>query len=250
MSENSLTNFLSNPSLSAYDKTLAIIVPYRNRSEHLSQFLPHMITYFQRDKLDKHISYSIHIVEQFGDKKFNRGKINNCGFSITQNQADYFCFHDVDYLPIWADYSYCKRPVRLIWYGLVLKEDYENFFGAVVMFNKHDFLKTNGYSNNYWGWGNEDTELGIRCRMVGISFDKRDGTFMALPHKHEGFNADGTWTEEAFETYELLQERLITLNSTFLNDGLSSLNFDIVQSENISINGTMYKNIFHHKVLI
>jgi hypothetical protein len=101
---NSFANDLNNKNLlSRYDKTLSIIVPYRDRAEHLSQFLPHMITYFQMDKLDKYINYSIHIVEQFDDKKFNRGKINNCGFLITKDYADYFCFHDVDYLPIWAD---------------------------------------------------------------------------------------------------------------------------------------------------
>ena len=38
-----------------YAKRLAIVVPYRDRAEHLSRFVPHMVTYFQRDKLDRQI---------------------------------------------------------------------------------------------------------------------------------------------------------------------------------------------------
>ena len=106
MSGKYLTNIGKKPSLSGYDKTLAIIVPYRDRSEHLTQFLSHMSAYFQRDKLDRYIKCSIHIVEQLGNERFNSGKLKNCGFSLTKDKADYFCFHDVDYLPIWADCSY------------------------------------------------------------------------------------------------------------------------------------------------
>ena len=113
MSEKYLTNFDNKLSLPRYDKTLAIIVPYRDRFEHLSQFLPHMSAYFQRDKLDRYIKYSIHIVEQLGNERFNSGKLKNCGFSLTKDKADYFCFHDVDYLPIWAG-STIKKCVNRI----------------------------------------------------------------------------------------------------------------------------------------
>jgi len=35
-----------------YAKRLAIVVPYRDRAEHLARFVPHMVAYFERDKLD------------------------------------------------------------------------------------------------------------------------------------------------------------------------------------------------------
>jgi hypothetical protein len=237
-------------SLSGYDKTLAIIVPYRDRTEHLNQFLPHMKAYFERDKLDRRIKYSIHVVEQLGTERFNSGKLKNCGFFITRDKADYFCFHDVDYLPIWADYSYCNKPCRLIWYGLVLREDYENFFGAIVMLNKDDFLKVNGYSNDYWGWGPEDLELGMRCKIVGLGFEKRDGTFIALPHRHRGFKADGTWTDESVETHRRFQEKVRNLSHTYLDDGLNTLQFELRQTKNLSVAGKVIDNIYHHKVRI
>jgi hypothetical protein len=37
---------------------LAIVVPYRERRQHLDQFVPHMRAYFARDKLDKDIDLS------------------------------------------------------------------------------------------------------------------------------------------------------------------------------------------------
>ena len=49
---------------------LAIIVPYRDREEHLSRFIPHMEKFLS----DKNIQYKIYIVEQGDGKPFNRGR--------------------------------------------------------------------------------------------------------------------------------------------------------------------------------
>jgi hypothetical protein len=109
----------------------------------------------------------VHIVEQLGNDPFNRGRLLNAGFVMTKDAADYFCFHDVDYLPIWADYSYVERPTRLICHGVVRVENYEQLFGGVVAFNRADFERINGYSNDYWGWGYEDVDLRLRCIRAG-----------------------------------------------------------------------------------
>lgn len=39
---------------------------------------------------------------------------------------------------------------------------YYNYAGGVVAMNKHNFRKINGYSNLYWGWGNEDDDFSAR----------------------------------------------------------------------------------------
>ena len=83
-----------------YGRRLAIVVPYRDRAEHLSQLLPHFQTYFQRDKLDSFLKVSFHVVEQAGTGPFNLGKVRNCGYMLSRDDSDYTCFHDVDYLPI------------------------------------------------------------------------------------------------------------------------------------------------------
>ena len=65
-----------------YAKRLAIVVPYRDRAEHLARFVPHMATYFARDKLDRQLSYTVNIVEQWGNAPFSRGRLGNCGFLL------------------------------------------------------------------------------------------------------------------------------------------------------------------------
>jgi len=239
-----------NLSSADYGKRLAIVVPYRNRHQHLKQFFAHITKYFQRDKLDNKIEYSIHVVEQLGNAPFNAGKIRNCGFALSKDQADYFCFNDVDYLPLWADYSYVSRPTRLIWHGLTLQEDHENFFGAVVMFNKNDFLTVNGYSNGYWGWGFEDCDIALRCNCTHLDIEKRDGTFLALKHKNDGLNPDGSLAEEAARNRKLFNKTKRALDQTYMHDGLSTLSYELNHTARVIVDGTPFENIHWHKVTI
>ncbi len=76
------------------EKVLGIVVPYRDRESHLVRFLPHMQQFL------KEIKHKIVIVEQHDDKPFNRAKLMNIGYDHLKNECDYFCFHDVDLLPI------------------------------------------------------------------------------------------------------------------------------------------------------
>jgi N-terminal region of glycosyl transferase group 7/N-terminal domain of galactosyltransferase len=216
-------------------KRLAIIVPYRDRAEHVGTFISHMVTYFERDKLDHRIAYSINIIEQPAGKPFNRGKLLNCGFQIARDSHDYFCFHDVDYLPIWADYSYPACPTRIIWHGLRQKENYETFFGGVVLFGREDFIRANGYGNEYWGWGPEDMELGFRVDLTGMKRDRRDGTYRGLPHPDAGFNPDRTYKSEAQATIALWQDRKDRLNEIISRDGLTSLQLKILEQNVIPV---------------
>ena len=57
-----------------YSKRLAIIVPYRDRADHLARFVPHIAAYFERDKLDRQIAVTINIIEQWGNAPFSRGR--------------------------------------------------------------------------------------------------------------------------------------------------------------------------------
>lgn len=233
-----------------YDRRLAIIVPYRDRAAHLRQFIPHLLSYFQHDKLDRRIQHSVHIVEQAGSERFNRGKLKNVGFALTCTQADYFCFHDVDYLPVWADYSWPELPARLIWHGLTLKENHEEFFGGVVLFNRLQFEHVNGFSNGYWGWGYEDSEILLRMRTLGMSFAKRDGTYVALPHPHAGQRPDGGPTEETRINQEIFLQRMQSMDKLYRADGLSSLDYELLDSRNVEHDGRTLPHIYHHRVRI
>jgi hypothetical protein len=231
-----------------YTRKLAIIVPYRDRLDHLKRFMPHISAYFERDKLDRYISVSFNVIEQFGDKPFNRGKIKNCGFALVKDVSDYVCFHDVDYLPIWADYSWSRIPARLIWFGLTLREDWNNFFGGVTLFDNSAFLAVNGYPNCYWGWGREDFELGRRCHIKGFGFEKRDGTYSALPHKHAGFQAPGFRTKEARRTHDMFGQRESRLEQLIDEDGLTNLQYKLIEKREVRVEGEVTPNAWHFLV--
>ena len=83
---------------------VAIIVPFRDlhaeqqRSQHRSQFIPALNSFFQASGF---VDYRIYIIEQSNDKrKFNRGKLLNIGYDIAKSDGyNIFIFHDVDLLP-------------------------------------------------------------------------------------------------------------------------------------------------------
>ena len=76
---------------------VAIIVPFRDREEHLRTFLFHMHSFLPRQQVD----YGIFIVEQDGNGAFNRAMLLNVGAAEALKSYDFQCFifHDVDLLP-------------------------------------------------------------------------------------------------------------------------------------------------------
>lgn len=151
---------------------LAIIVPYRDREEHLNVFVPHMHEFLK----DKGIDYTIFIAEQTDDRPFNYGKLCNVVTKEIGNEYTYFAFHDIDMLPISdeCDYSYPDSPTHLA--TNVEAHDnklpYPQYFGGVVLINREDFEKANGYSNEYWGYGFEDLDLLYRLERSGAYLEK------------------------------------------------------------------------------
>lgn len=221
-------------------KKLSIIVPYRDRQAHLRKFLPHMSAYFSRDKIDRHIPCRITIVEQNDDQPFNLGTLRNIGFDLTREDYDYFCFHDVDYLPLWADYRYPENPTRIIWYGadvvpydkgdtVMIRHRYEDFFGGVVLFTREHFQRVNGYSNGYIGWGYEDTDLRHRCLAHGLTVDHRDGTYQPLQHRNRGLNRDLSYNEVGRKNRRRFNQRKSDLRFKEISggDGLGQLDYRI-----------------------
>ena len=149
---------------------LGVIIPYREREEHLERFIEHFTNFMS----DKKINYQIFVTEQYDLKPFNRGRLLNIGYKIAiQNGCDYICFHDVDMLPEEADYSYPTKPAHLASQlsNYNYSVPYDEYFGGVTLFNKYDFEVVNGYSNNYQGWGYEDDDLLNRCYEKKLPMD-------------------------------------------------------------------------------
>jgi hypothetical protein len=211
-----------------YMKKLSIVVPYRDREEHLSQFLPHMKKFLSENL--KETEWKIFIVEQFDDKPFNRAKLLNVGY-LESREYDYFCFHDVDMLPDEADYSFVDLPTHMAsnveQFGWKLM--YEGYFGGVTMFDKKSFEKINGYANDYWGWGAEDDDVLARCQIMEIQAQRKKGVFRSLPHERE-------------INKPLYEKNLNKLNMTIMRpseekimkDGLNTISYEKIKEEDLT----------------
>lgn len=152
---------------------LGVIVPYRNRYNHLLSFKAAITKYLN----SKSIEFELIIVEQDDAKLFNRGMLLNIGFKEAKELGcDYVVFHDVDMLPLYVDYSYSYTPIQMATNFVKEKDDkvrtiFDEYFGGVTMFSIEDFEKIDGYSNKYWGWGYEDSDLLIRCKEKYLQLD-------------------------------------------------------------------------------
>jgi hypothetical protein len=155
------------------DKKLGVIIPYRDRREHLKTF----IRSFKGFMSNKGIDYHIIVVNQDNSKLFNRGMLLNIGFKYAlEYGCDYVVFHDIDMVPIQVDYSFNEYPLHLANNFIrneesKIQEIFDEYFGGVTLFPIEDFKKIDGFSNKYWGWGYEDTDLLHRCKKHGIKLD-------------------------------------------------------------------------------
>jgi hypothetical protein len=150
---------------------LGVCVPYRNREEHLKEFVPIVSKFLQ----SKNIDFKIYFAHQTDDKLFNRGAMKNIAAKHAfEDGCDYIVWHDIDMVPEddTCDYSFPNDnpqhiAVRISQSDYQLK--YEEYFGGAVVFSKEQVERTNGYSNDYWDWGMEDDDLFWRCVKEGYA---------------------------------------------------------------------------------
>jgi hypothetical protein len=232
---------------------LTIVVPYRAREAHFKQFVPHLKAFFTRDKIHREIPYRVLIVEQEQGLPINLGALRNIGFALAREESEnadfeagYTCFHDIDYLPLSADYRWTDVPAPIAWYGAESRpvapgvsgwrvaSSAEGFFGAVMLTPNDMFSRVNGYSNIYWGWGRQDVDLKTRFIAAGITPGRRRGTFLPLDHDSDGFTPDGKPAPISIVNYCIYDEKWAAGGRT-ADDGLSSLRFDVLDRREIEI---------------
>jgi hypothetical protein len=163
---------------------LVIVVPYRDREEHLQEFLDRFVEYMQTHQPG--IDYVMYVIEQDDHLPFRRGTLCNIGTHIAKRtKATHVCMHDVDLLPEQGcDYSASKHPTHLSPH--CSQNDYalpfEFEFGGVVLFPLKVFERVNGFSNLYEGWGCEAEDLRERCDQSKVEVRRRPGQYRSLPH--------------------------------------------------------------------
>ncbi|XP_057661674.1 beta-1,4-galactosyltransferase 2 isoform X1 [Diorhabda carinulata] len=197
----------------------AIIVPYRDRPYHLKHFVNFMHWYLQQQNLH----YRIIVVNQNDSLPFNRAKMLNYGakFAIRLN---YHCLilHDVDLIPINTGniYACSKKPRHMsssldtFRYNL----PYLTLFGGAVSITSEQFIKVNGMSNMFYGWGGEDDDFYRRLTLNSMElcrFSPELSKYTMLIHKKEQAS------ENRFNTLEKTE-------GNYKEDGLNTISNDFV----------------------
>ena len=175
---------------------LAIIVPFRNRFEELQEFVPYMKNFLRNQSIVNDI-YIVNQVEevnstnlamktvhsslfcfQVDDFRFNRASLINIGFLHVNklSKYDYIVMHDVDLIPINPQLRYSfpeeGNALHIASPKTHPKYHYDNFVGGILILTSKDFLKLNGLSNRYWGWGLEDDEFYLRMKQGGVKVNR------------------------------------------------------------------------------
>ena len=158
---------------------LCVVVPYRERpgrtAREPERFAAYLRRWLQRVKRVERVR--IWLVEQEDEQRFNRGWLLNIGVALGRavDGCDVFALHDVDLLPVDPRIPYTfdtdanDEPIHLSPPGAHPEYCYPTFRGGAWLFSWRHLLDVNGYSHAYWGWGQEDDDLGARMRDANMS---------------------------------------------------------------------------------
>ena len=207
---------------------LYIIIPYRARGtnefrkrQH-DMLLSHLVNYVQG------IPYTALVIEQDDDQPFNRGKLFNIGMleakklcGSTEVGAAYFCHQNVDLIPTTVEYKRYGPGFTDI-YG------YPGGLGAMYFCDYASYETVNGYPNDLYGWGVDDTALMERCNLEHVPIDRsayNNGSVIELDpnlrHLIDGSNHDLN-----------RQKMNIDLrNNSYKTNGLNSCDYSIASVE-------------------
>ncbi|XP_063795559.1 beta-1,4-galactosyltransferase 2 isoform X2 [Pseudophryne corroboree] len=213
---------------------VAIIIPFRHREHHLKYWLHYLHPILRRQK----VGYGIYIINQFGEETFNRAKLLNVGFLEALKDAEYDCFifSDVDLIPMDDRnlYHCYEQPrhfaIAMDKFGFRLP--YAGYFGGVSGLSKVQFLKINGFPNEYWGWGGEDDDIYNRITLNGMKVSRPDiriGRYRMIKHERDKHN------EPNPQRFTKIQNTKVSMK----RDGIHSLHYHVVHSAKYP----MYTNI-------
>uniref|UniRef100_A0A3Q2ZN11 Beta-1,4-galactosyltransferase n=1 Tax=Kryptolebias marmoratus TaxID=37003 RepID=A0A3Q2ZN11_KRYMA len=201
---------------------VAIIIPFRNRYEHLSHWLYYLHPILMRQQVD----YGVYVINQDGEGLFNKAKLMNAGHVEALKEYDYDCFvfADVDMIPLDDQNLYrcfdSPRHLAVAVDKFNFHLPYNNLFGGVISLSKDQFLKVNGFSNTFWGWGGEDDDLynRVMIRLKSISRpDSMIGRYKMIKHNRDLHNEVNP--QNPYKVRETIH--------TFKTDGLNSLKYTV-----------------------
>ncbi|GAB1285698.1 Beta-1,4-galactosyltransferase 3 [Apodemus speciosus] len=174
-----------------------------------------------------------------GNGTFNRAKLLNVGVREALRDEEWDCLflHDVDLLPENDHNLYVCDPrgprhvaVAMNKFGYSLP--YPQYFGGVSALTPDQYLKMNGFPNEYWGWGGEDDDIATRVRLAGMKISRPPtsvGHYKMVKHRGDKGN------EENPHRFDLL----VRTQNSWTQDGMNSLTYRLLAREL----GPLYTNI-------
>ena len=205
-----------------------IIIPYRDnveqeRAKQLDEFVRAM---------KRHSDWNVLVIEQSQDnRKFNRGALLNIGTRYAEKSgAEYVIHHDVDLIPLAPIVPYYTAfPQEPIHIGKAWRDkyDYARFMGGTLSISIADVKKSNGFPNQFWGWGGEDDAMRERLFSHGISVHQpiMQRGYRELAHVHTASKKE--WTNE--------KKRANVMSDTG-RDGYRNVKWKMLSAEDLSPN--------------
>lgn len=144
-----------------YKKDMLVVVPYRDRDEHLAAYMANVPSYF------KDISCDFLLCELDPGCEWNAGLTCNSliNFMIHRQYKHIYISH-VDVYPL-TGWQWPNEGEFITDLGDV---------GSCLL-RTEDFLKVGGYGNNFWGWGGEDDNLYMKLWSKGLTRIKSSSTY-------------------------------------------------------------------------
>ena len=230
------------------DNHVYIIIPFRAtgvnlyRQQEYDFLIPYLNQYI------KTVKFTIIVVEQNDNLKFNRGKLFNIGVIeakklFKENEYSFFCHQNIDIVPKSLDYNKYTNGINDIYgvpYGL----------GAMYFCDVNSYDTINGYPNNLFGWGGDDAALYERCKIENIYINRDDYiSVFNINEKTDNFvyelNTDKK--ELVDQTNNSLNRNIVfnddIINENYKNNGLNNCNYTI---EKIKTDSAL--NLLHYYV--
>ena len=217
---------------------LAIIIPFRStvdklaqggpdRERNLNNWLEYMSTWFK-------IPADVFVIEQSDDgRPFNKGALFNVGYDLTKDSHDYMIFHDVDCVPLDVEntYEWKDTPTVLRWHWSRVMDENWNA-GGVLQMTHTEYKNINGYSNIFWGWGFEDTNMALRIKSKSNfnqkNFKYRDFKHDRVPGLHKKWNKQYAHNKR--------QEKIVD------DSGISDIKYAVLSKKNINAENKLKAN--------
>lgn len=239
-------NLKNNNNIDLFDNSnqnrkVIVFIPIRNREKELTILLNRLEKIFKKQNLD----YKCYILVQSDKKKFNKGKLINSGFNeaINDNFSDNLIFHDVDVYPKFdniINYFHNNKKTIRHPYGHLIPDPYlrsgkivkHETLSSIFMIDKNLFKKINGFSNHFWGWGGEDTDLEHRALTFKIPIDR--SKFLKRPNK---FIEDDISGNKTIDPRKMMNMKLKTVNlreylknkNNIYKDGLLNCKYKVLK---------------------